>query len=92
MSTIRTTAERIEAKRAEMEQKKNELNLLLQKQKKEERKARTHRFCKRHALVEKVLPDLTRITDEQFDIFVEKTLLTGFADKILKQLTAGTGS
>ena len=45
-----------------------------------------HRLCKRGGIVEKPLPDLINLTDEQFDAFVEKTLLSGHAERILKGL------
>ena len=51
-----------------------------------ERKVRTKRICERGELVEKLLPDLARLTKEQFDTFVEKTLLTEEAERILKAL------
>ena len=79
MASRRTTAERIDAKKEEMTQKKNGLNLLLQRQRKEERKARNHRLCERGGIVESLLPDLARLDKEQFDTFAQKTLLSGYA-------------
>ena len=49
-------------------------------------KDRNHRLCKRGGLIEKLLPDLAQLTDEQFDNFVQKTLMSGFAEKILRGL------
>ena len=86
MSTRRTLEERIADAQKEAEQKQNRLKELLQEQKKAERKARTHRLCERGGKVESLLPDLARLDDEQFKTFVQKTLLTGFAEKILRQL------
>jgi uncharacterized protein YeaC (DUF1315 family) len=79
----KTTAERIEIQKVKKEQTQNALKLLLQQQRKEERKARTHRFCVRGAIVEKLLPDLARLTEEQFDTFVQKVLLTPHTNRIL---------
>ena len=88
MSTKRTLEEKIAAAQKEAEQKQNHLKTLLQKQKVEERKARTHRLCKRGGIIEKLLPDLIRLTDEQFDDFVEKTLLSGYAEKVIRGLVS----
>jgi len=88
MSTKRTLEERIVATQKEAEQKQSRLKTLLQKQKSEERKARNHRLCKRGGIIEKLLPDLIRLTDEQFDDFVEKTLLSGYAEKVIRGLVS----
>ena len=86
MATNKTTAVKIAEQRAKMEQMGNEIKRLLRLQKDEERRARTHRLCERGGIVEKLLPDLARLDKEQFDIFVQKTLLTGFAEKVLRGL------
>jgi hypothetical protein len=86
MAQRKTLNEKIEIARLESEQKEKELKELLKKKKEEDRKARNHRLCERGGKVEKVLPDLIRLTEDQFEIFVQKTLLTGFAARILKEL------
>ena len=86
MSNRKTTAEKIEAAKIEKQQAEARIKKLLQEQKAQERKERNHRLCKRGGLVEKLLPDLARLTDEQFDTFVQKTLMSGFAEKILRGL------
>ena len=86
MSNRKTLDERIEAAREEVKQKGARVKELLQQQRKQERKDRTHRLCERGGKVEKLLPDLARLTDDQFEIFVEKTLLSGFAEKVLRGL------
>ena len=60
--------------------------LLKQKQDKQERKDRTHRLCRRGGYVEGRLSGLTRLTDEDFEIYVEKVMLTPFAKKVLAEL------
>ena len=82
----RTIDERVEAAKEEIKQKEIRLRELLQAQKKQERKDRNHRFCQRGGLVEKLLPDMARLTDEQFEIFVEKVLLTPHTNRILAGL------
>ena len=88
MATNRTTAERIEAKKTEMAQKRNELNLLLQKHRREERKARTHRICVRGGMLEGLLPDTIMLSDERFKTFLEKAAANKFGRDILTALKA----
>ena len=86
MSNRKTLDERIEAAKAEVAQKEARVKELLQQQKKKERTDRNHRLCKRGGKVESLLPGLAKLTDEQFETFVQKTLLSGFAEKVLRQL------
>ena len=79
----RTLDEQIEQAQKELAQKEARVKELLGRQRSKEDKARTHRLCRRGGLVEKLLPNLAIITDKQFDAFLEKTLLTGDAEKIL---------
>jgi hypothetical protein len=82
----KTFDERLEAARFDKEQAEARIKKLIQEQKSQERKERNHRLCKRGGLVEKLLPDLAKLTDEQFDTFVEKTLLSGYTAKVIKEL------
>ena len=66
----------------------NQRKLERQKQKDEERKAKSQRYCKRGAVIEKLLPELTAITDVQFDVFAEKVLATNHAKNVLVELVA----
>lgn len=60
----------------------------MQAQKAQERKDRTKRLCKRMGLFESLLPESISLTDEQFQIFLEKTVLTEQSRRILDGLTA----
>ena len=82
----KTTTEKRVSVEEQIKQLEKQRNTLLQKEKAEERKMRTHRLCKRGGIVEKLLPDLVTLTDTQFDIFVEKVLLTAHTKRILKEL------
>jgi len=86
MTNRKTLDERIAAAKLEAEQKQNRLKLLLQEQKKAERKARNHRLCERGGKVESRLPRLALLSDEQFDVWMKKTLLSGFAEKVLNEI------
>ena len=54
----------------------------------EERKARTKRLCSRHGLLEKFMPDLATITDEQFEEFIKRGINTSYGQKILAEIVA----
>ena len=86
MSTKKTLNEQIAAARAEVAQKEARVKELLQRQKTEERKARNHRLCKRGGQLESLFPALAKLTEEEFETFVQKTLMTGFAEKVLRGL------
>ena len=88
MSNRKTLDERIEAARVEKQQAEARIKGLLNQQKTQERKDRNHRLCKRGGQVEKLLPGLAELTEEQFETFVQKTLLTGFAEKVLRGLSS----
>ena len=88
----KTRLEKIDGIKEEIEQLRIRQKLLLQQHNAQERKARNHRLCRRGGIVEKLLPDLIALTDEQFDTFVEKALLTGYAEKIIKGLTVQNGT
>jgi len=65
-------------------QKKN----LLHEQKEVERKERTNRLCKRAGHLESLLPDTIKLTNERFNEFLAKTVVTDFAKRILRDLLA----
>lgn len=77
----KTTSEKIETVQTEIEQLTNRKKQLLQKQKSEERKSRTHRLCKRGGYLESKLPGFSSMTDEQFFTFVDTELLPWYLSK-----------
>ena len=85
-------AEKIANNREKIKQLQNEEKRLLQKQRADERKARTRRFCSRHGLLEKFMPDLATITDEQFETFIRKGINTTYGQKILAEIVGSTGA
>jgi hypothetical protein len=84
----KTTAERIDEHKTKMEQMENELKRLTQQFRAEERKARTSRLCKRHGLFESMLPDAIPLTEDNFKLFLEKTVANDFGRRTLASLTA----
>lgn len=85
----KTKAEKIADIELQLVQLENQRKKLVQEQKQQERKDRTKRLCKRMGLFESMLPESIPLTDEQFQIFLEKTVLTENSRRILDGLTAG---
>jgi len=82
----KTTAEKIESIQAEIVQLENERKRLLQTQKEQARKARTHRLIERGALLESFIDDADALTNDQLKAFLEKTLVTEFARRALNTI------
>ena len=91
MSTKKTLNEQIESAQNEIRQRENRLKELLQKQKAQERKERTHRLCERGGYLESILPESVSLTAEQFKTFLYKTILTDYARRTLADLTEQDG-
>ncbi|MSS15028.1 DUF3847 domain-containing protein [Porcincola intestinalis] len=84
----KTKAEKIAAIELQMTQLENQRKKLIQEKKQQERKDRTKRLCKRMGLFESMIPESISLTDEQFHIFLEKTVATEQSRRILDRLTA----
>ncbi|MCL2798623.1 MAG: DUF3847 domain-containing protein, partial [Firmicutes bacterium] len=82
-------SERLDKVLADLENLEKEKKQLINEQKEEVRKMRTHRLCKRGGLVEKLLPDIIAFTDEQFDLFVDNTLLIADTKRIIAEIKSG---
>ncbi|HCA30749.1 MAG TPA: hypothetical protein DEP23_14955 [Ruminococcaceae bacterium] len=85
----KTKTEKIADIQAQIEQLKNQEKRLMQQQKEQERKDRTKRLCKRMGLLESMLPDTIPLTEEQFKIFLERTIITEHSRHILTEIQAG---
>ena len=92
MAIKRTIEEKIEARLEEKRQLEAQIKKLLQEQRTQKNKERTHRLCKRGGLVEKYLPELIELTDDQFQVFINKCLLSNFTMKTLSELVAANDS
>ncbi|WP_313527634.1 DUF3847 domain-containing protein [Anaerotignum sp.] len=84
----KTRTEKIDSLLIEIEQLENKRKQLMQAQKQQERKDRTKRLCRRAGLLESLLPDTIPLTEEQFKIFLEKTMLTDQSRRLLDEMTA----
>ena len=86
----KTTTQKRLSVEEQIRQLENHRKQLIQQEKAEERKARNHRLCKRGGTVEKLLPDLITLTDEQFDIFVNRVLLSEQTKRIIAEIAANS--
>ncbi len=84
----KTKLEKIAGIEEEIRQLENRRRQLVQEQKAQERKDRTKRLCRRMGLFESLVPDSIPLTEEQFKTFLEKTVMTDQARRILDGLTA----
>ena len=83
----KTRTEKIDSLLIEIEQLENKRKQLMQEQKQQERKDRTKRLCRRAGLLESLLPDTIPLTEEQFKIFLDKTILTDQSRRLLDEMT-----
>ena len=88
MSTRKNIDQQIESTQEKIKQEQNRLKELYQKQKEQERKERTKRLCKRAGLLESLLPDTIALTDEQFHVFLEKTVANDYGRRTLANIAA----
>ena len=79
----RTTVEKIESIQSQIEQLENERKRLVQRQKEQERKDRTKRLIERGAILESLVPGAAAFSNEQIKVFLEKTVGSDSARKIL---------
>lgn len=83
-----TKIEKIASIEDEIKQLRERQKQLQQQHNAQERKDRTKRLCRRAGLLESMLPDTIPLTDEQFKMFLEKTILTDQSRRLLDGLTA----
>ena len=81
-----TKLEKIADIQKQIEQLKNQQKLYRQQHNEHERKARTKRLCSRHGLLEKMLPEIITITDEQYQAFLEKAVTNTYGRDILNKI------
>jgi prefoldin subunit 5 len=83
-----TTTQRIESIQTQIQELEKQQKQLLQRQKESERKARTHRICKRGGEIEKLLPGIETLTEDEFKAFANITFLTPYSKKELAKILA----
>jgi len=84
MLNIKT--EKIEKIELKIQQLQNEKKRLINQYKEYERKTRTRRLIQRGAILESVLVNLNELNNEQIKRFLEKTIVTSYADQKFKEV------
>jgi len=67
---VKTAEEKLAEKNAKIKRLQKQKQAIISRENAKERKARNHRLCRRHGLLEKLMPDIINITDEQFEAFI----------------------
>jgi len=86
--TAKTYEEKIASTDEKIQQLINQKKQIIQQQKATERKERNSRLCRRHGLLEKYMPALISITDEQFEAFIRQGINTSYGRDILAKIAA----
>ena len=74
--TPKTYEEKIASKDEQIQLLLTEKKELMKKQKEDERKAKEKRQCYRHGVLEKLMPELITLTNEQYEAYIKKYFLT----------------
>ena len=82
----KTTDEKLNNVDEQMRILAEEKKALQKKKREEEQEERNKRYCKRGGIVEKHIPDLATLTDEQFDTFANKVLFTEQTKRIISEI------
>jgi hypothetical protein len=85
----KTTTEKIDGVQARIEQLMNEKKRLLGRQREQERKARARRLIERGAILESLIDGAGELTNDEVKAFLTKTVATGDAKEILREMTGG---
>lgn len=88
MSNRKTTAQKLEDAKLEKQQAEARIKKLRREQKAADRKARDNRIYKRGGLIESLMPDTKKLTEEQFHSFMHMTIANKFGKDKLAQLIA----
>ena len=86
MATSQALAEQMKKVEDEIRKKEKILEDLRQKHKVQEGKEQTQRRIDRAKILENLIEESDKLTDEQIKLFLEKTIQTNFARKILNEL------
>ena len=86
-----TVAEQIENAREQVKQEENKLKLLIQKQKEQDRKARTKRLIERGAILESLIEGAEKYGNEQIQTLLQKIFATPYARQMITAFVTENG-
>jgi hypothetical protein len=84
--TVKSAEERLAIRDEKIKQLQKQKQAIIKRENAKERKARTNRLCRRHGLLEKFMPNLITITDDQFEAFVRTGIVTSYGIKRLGEI------
>jgi hypothetical protein len=87
----KTYDEKIAEAKEKISQYENQVKAIRQKQKSEERKARTKRLIERGAILESLIENADNLTNDQVKAFLEKTVQSDYAHRAMATVTAQGG-
>ena len=82
----KTSDEKIAAKDSRIKQLQKEKQAIIKRENAKARKERNYRLYRRHGLLEKFMPDLITITDDQFEAFVRTGIATSYGIKRIGEI------
>ena len=82
----KSTADKLNSVDEQMRVLAEEKKTLQKKKREEEQDERNKRYCKRGGIIEKHIPELATLTDEQFDFFAKKVLFTEYAKCVIADI------
>jgi secreted Zn-dependent insulinase-like peptidase len=85
----KTKSEKILSIEEQIEQLENRRKKLLQEEKAQARKDRTRRLIERGAILESIIDEADALTNDEVKMYLEKTLKTEYARKILSGVKGG---
>ena len=84
----KTLKQKVDDSLLEMQQAQKQYEQILAQFNAQEEKLRNRRIAERGIIVEKALPEVVALSKKQFDVFVEKVMLTPHARRIIAELSA----
>ena len=87
----KTRTEKIEGIQTQIQELENLRKQLIQQQKAQDRKDRTHRLIERGLILESLISGADTFTNDQIKTFLEKTVQSDFARKILDGMAKQSG-
>ena len=84
----KTLKQKVDDSLLEMQQAQKQYEQILAQFNAQEEKVRNKRIAERGIIIEKALPEVVALSKKQFDVFLEKVMLTPHARRIIAELSA----
>ena len=84
--TVKTAEEKLAEKNEKIKRLQKQKQAIISRENAKERKARNHRLCRRHGLLEKFIPRLITLTDAQFEAFIRTGIDTKYGRERIDEI------